>query len=255
MGVLPSVTVVLDAMRKHGVRALLMGGQACIAYGASEFTRDIDLVVVADDASLAALSAALRDLQAESIAVPQLDRSFLAVGHAVHFRCRAPGVEGVRVDVMSTMRGVDPFEQLWDRRVTLANGIEVLSLPDLVKAKKTQRDKDWPMLRRLIEVDYFARRDRCTEADVSFWLRECRTPAILIELARAFPRLVQGTDRPAVRAAAEGMTESQIAEALALEARLEREADRVYWAPLKAQLEELRRARSRKDEAGGDAPP
>jgi hypothetical protein len=27
-------------MREHGVQALLMGGQACILYGAAEFSRD-----------------------------------------------------------------------------------------------------------------------------------------------------------------------------------------------------------------------
>jgi hypothetical protein len=40
-----------------------------------------------------------------------------------------------------------------------------MGLPDLVQAKKTQPDKDWPMIRRLVEVNYFAetieiRRDR-----------------------------------------------------------------------------------------------
>jgi hypothetical protein len=35
-------------MRKHGVRCLLMGGQACVFYGAAEFSRDIDLALLAD---------------------------------------------------------------------------------------------------------------------------------------------------------------------------------------------------------------
>ena len=29
-------------MRKHGVRCLLIGGQACVFYGAAEFSRDIE---------------------------------------------------------------------------------------------------------------------------------------------------------------------------------------------------------------------
>ena len=36
--------------------------------------------------------------------------------------------------------------------------LELLSLPDLVTAKKTQRDKDWPMIRRLIEANYVQHR-------------------------------------------------------------------------------------------------
>ncbi len=39
----------------------------------------------------------------------------------------------------SVMRGVDPFEQLWERRTTVTGSegesFDVLSLPDLVKAK------------------------------------------------------------------------------------------------------------------------
>ena len=35
--------------------------------------------------------------------------------------------------------------------------IDLLALEDLVRAKKTQRDKDWPMIRRLVEQSYFGR--------------------------------------------------------------------------------------------------
>src|SRR6266581_6701432 len=62
---------------------------------------------------------------------------------------------------------------------------ELMSLPDLVQAKKTQRDKDWPMLRRLVEVNYFANRETPTREQVRFWFLELRTPELLIELAAA----------------------------------------------------------------------
>ncbi|MCY2988105.1 MAG: hypothetical protein NTY19_09620, partial [Planctomycetota bacterium] len=39
---------VLSSMKKNGVRCLLMGGQACVIYGAAEFSRDTDLVVLAE---------------------------------------------------------------------------------------------------------------------------------------------------------------------------------------------------------------
>jgi len=38
---------VLSTMANHRVRALLMGGQACVFYGAAEFSRDTDLLVEA----------------------------------------------------------------------------------------------------------------------------------------------------------------------------------------------------------------
>src|SRR6478735_8709389 len=39
---------VLSTMAAHRVRALLMGGQACVFYGAAEFSRDTDRLILAD---------------------------------------------------------------------------------------------------------------------------------------------------------------------------------------------------------------
>jgi hypothetical protein len=130
-----------------------MGGQACVFYGAAEFSRDCDIVIPSDPSNLDRLSAALSELQAECIAVPEFKAEYLARGHAVHFRCQHPAAKGIRLDVMTRMRGCDEFEKLWQRRTSIedpAAGMvyELLSIEDLIKAKKTQRDKDWPMIRR-----------------------------------------------------------------------------------------------------------
>jgi hypothetical protein len=42
-------------MRKSGARTLLMGGQACVFYGAAEFSRDLDLPILADPENLGRL--------------------------------------------------------------------------------------------------------------------------------------------------------------------------------------------------------
>ncbi len=55
----------LSTIRASGTRALLMGGQACVLYGAAEFSRDTDLVVFSDDDNLRRLSAAVAALDAE----------------------------------------------------------------------------------------------------------------------------------------------------------------------------------------------
>ena len=47
-----------------------MGGQACVFYGAAEFSGATDFVVLADFANLARLRKALAALHAETIAVP-----------------------------------------------------------------------------------------------------------------------------------------------------------------------------------------
>lgn len=238
---------VLSTIQKNGVRSLLMGGQACVLYGGAEFSRDTDILVLADAGNLRRLQAAVDELQADSIAVPAFEGRFLEAGHAVHFRCRLPEAEGIRLDVMSKIRGLPDFETLWGRRTTLETAhtaIDVLSLPDLVTAKKTQRDKDWPMITRLVEAHYVRQHSAPDEATIEFWLLELRSPVILVEVARSFPQAcgrLKAT-RPLLEHAASGDEES-LAGALQAEQEVEREADRRYWAPLKRELEQLRRDR------------
>lgn len=227
------------------MRSLLMGGQACVLYGGAEFSRDTDLVIVSDVANLDRLRAAVADLDAQPIAVPPFEQRFLDEGLAIHFRCRADGVEGMRLDVMSRIRGLPDFETLWDRRTTIDTGeqsIEVLSLPDLVTAKKTQRDKDWPMIARLVEAHWTQIKRPAPDAAVDFWLRELRTPVLLTQLAREAPASCRrmAEKRPLLTAALAG-DEVAVARLLREEEDREREADRQYWAPLRRRLEALRR--------------
>ena len=238
-------------MRAHGVRSLLMGGQACILYGAAEFSRDTDVVVLASPDNLRRLQSAMTELEAAVVAVPPFEVAYLQRGHAVHFRCSAPDVQGLRIDVMARLRGVDPFEVLWDRRTTItlpmpdgpALDVELLALPDLVAAKKTQRDKDWPMLRRLVEANYFQFRDAATPARIGFWLRELRTPELLLACAEANPAEARAAAvfRPALAAALAGDLPGT-ARALDAEQVAEQAVDRAYWAPLRTELEGLRRS-------------
>ena len=91
---------------------------------------------------------------------------------------------------MSSLRGVGGFEELWARRTTIevaGEPVDLLAIEDLVRAKKTQRDKDWPMIRRLVEQSYFERSGIPADDLVRFWLRELRTPELLVEVAAAYP--------------------------------------------------------------------
>lgn len=225
-----------------------MGGQACVFYGAAEFSRDVDFAVFAEPENLQKLQKAMRTLHANVIAVPPFDASFLQMGLAVHFRCQAEGVEGMRVDVMTKMRGVDPFPQLWERRTTIQidqTEVDLLSLPDLVNAKKTQRSKDWPMIQRLVEAHWFQNRHDPTPARVHFWLRECRTPEILEELVTHFPESVHSlqAEREALKCALSGDW-NRLDAALEEERMSEVHADRAYWAPLRKEIERLRHQKS-----------
>lgn len=254
---------VLSTIRQFDVPALLMGGQACVLYGAAEYSRDLDLAVLATEDALPRLTQALQALHSTVIAVPAFERDYLRRGHAVHFSVPPDAdlgpVPPLRVDIMSQMRGVAPFEELWERRTTIALSersspsevlVDLLSLGDLVNAKKTQRDKDWPMLRRLVDASYASARDAdVSEEQVDFWLAELRSPEFLREVVAQFPGQATRSPRPAVIAARE---DGDIAQALASEQAAEMVVDRLYWAPLRRELEALRFA-ARRSAGGADA--
>ena len=238
---------VLSTIQTNGVQALLMGGQACVFYGAAQVSKDVDLVLLAQEENFSRLRAALEQLNAKRIAVPRFDPALLARGHAVHFRCAAPGVEDLRIDVMTSLRDLPPFSVLWERRTVIAadggEEFHLLSIPDLVEAKKTQRTKDWPIIELLVAIHYRENGANPSPDWIEFWLRQARTPELLAELAQRFPSEARAVSsrRPLLHLAFSGESEALRA-ALDAEARAEQAKDRAYWAPLKAELEAFRRA-------------
>jgi hypothetical protein len=224
-----------------------MGGQACVFYGAAQVSKDVDFLILADDANFNKLHAALALLAANRIAVPPFDPSALERGHAVHFRCSAPGVEGLRIDVMSRLRNLPSFDVLWERRTVIgdAEGHEfhLLSVPDLVKAKKTQRAKDWPVIDALVAI-HFRENSLNPQADwIDFWLLEARSPELLVELAARFHAAAERLrdHRPLLALAWHGRL-PELRTALDAEVRAEQDKDRIYWEPLKREMEAFRRA-------------
>jgi hypothetical protein len=92
-----------------------------------------------------------------------------------------------------------------------------------------------------VEANYFGARTQPTPERVAFWLRELRTPELLVECAAAFPSeaRVAAEQRPAVERATHDDSEG-VEQELHAEQMRERAADRAYWAPLRAELESLR---------------
>ena len=221
-----------------------MGGQACVFYGAAQFSKDVDFLILADEANFAGLQAALSELGAVRIAVPRFDTAALARGHAVHFRCKAGGVEGLRIDLMTKLRSLPDFGVLWARRTTVTEEnnreIHLLSVPDLVNAKKTQREKDWPVISALVAGHYRSSHAESTPERIAFWLSESRTPERLVELAVCFPAEARQLARPLLAHAIAGDL-AALRTALDAEARAEQEKDRIYWEPLKREMETFRR--------------
>jgi len=233
---------VLSVFFKHQVKALLIGGQACIIYGGAEFSRDLDFSLLVTLENIENLKEALEELEAEQIFLPDLSEEVLLRGHACHFRFPKGDPKGMRIDILGKMREIDDFPLLWQRRkeieISDLGTFPIISLPDLVKSKKTQRDKDWPMIRRLIEADIYKAPADPPEDQIRFWLLECRTPELLIALAEKYPETAQtlSLQRPLLTQASTGR-ETEIERLFYEEEGYERKLDKEYWAPLKKELE------------------
>ena len=240
---------VLSVFLKHQVKALLIGGQACIFYGAAEFSRDVDYAVLVNPENLLKLKSALDELGAEQIFVPDLSAEALERGHACHFRFPKNDPKGARIHLLGKMRRVDDFSEVWNRRKEISvpeiGNIPVMGLSDLVRSKKTQRDKDWPMIRRLVEADFLKTTDPPSTEQIRFWLMECRTPNLLITLRWKFQsQAVELLDQRPLLAQALPGQEEVIRDLLNKEEERERKLDEAYWAPLRKELELWRRAKT-----------
>lgn len=219
-----------------------MGEQACVFYGGAEFSRDCDIVILVNAINLNKLDLALDELQAQCIAVPDKNWKYLDRGHAIHFRCKHPDAVDMRLDVMSKMRGCDDFPLLWERRTTIEDEsgfkYEVIGIEDLVKAKKTQREKDWPMIRRLVDSHYAEFCDAPNQDQIQFWFRESRSPEVLMALAKQYPKLLdESMKQRSLLIDAKTENQEALHESLDLERKAEMQQDYQYWQPLIKELE------------------
>ncbi len=236
---------VLSTFKKYKVKSLLIGGQACIIYGAAEFSRDSDFAVLCNNENLERLKSALRALKAELIYFPSLEEDYLRRGHACHFRCKAKDVLNLRVDVISKLRGCDSFDKLWERRKTISikrdTIIDVIGLTDLVRSKKTQRDKDWLMLKRLVENDIFLNKKNPSAGRIKWWFLESRNPDSLVRLNEKHPEILKKSiSSRSLLSLVVDQNLKQLDYELRDEEMIERQKDSEYWAPLKKELEMLR---------------
>ncbi len=120
-----------------------------------------------------------------------------------------------------------------------------MDLPDLVQAKKTQRDKDWPMIRRLVEADYLGRPPRPAARQVAFWLLELRTADFLVEVCKSFAKKARSLvkRRPLLEHALKQDIE-RLGQGLRAEEDAIRAVDKEYWKPLREELFAIRQARA-----------
>jgi hypothetical protein len=97
------------------------------------------------------------------------------------------------------------------------------------------------MIRRLVEAHYFANNKKSHLPYVKFWLRELRTPALLLDVVQAHTNVArQFSDRRRLLRHALRRNIAQLERALAAEESRSRAQDKAYWLPLRKELEILR---------------
>lgn len=240
--------IVLAAFNKHGVQYIVIGGQAVIAYGAAQFTRDADFWVNPTKTNLVRLRRALKELKTTLRFLPPLRLSYLKKGHGIHFRFKYEDREFL-IDILGKAPRVSSFTialKEAERIDWRGLPVPVLDIRRLVATKKTDRERDYPAIQSLAEIIFEqAKRDKAIREAAMLWLiEESRTPRHLQIISREWRGGKQASlrsGRPAAILAAQGRRLSDIQEALDLEKDELKKANREYWRPLVTELRRLRR--------------
>lgn len=132
---------IFEALNRHGVEYLVIGGFAVVTHGHVRATRDIDVVTAQRRENAERLAAALRELgarvrgvDAEHLPVDPTDADDLADGASWTLT-----TEGGWLDLMADPPGAAPFDRLRARSVTASvRGVRipVVGLDDLVRMKR-----------------------------------------------------------------------------------------------------------------------
>jgi hypothetical protein len=142
----------LREMDRAGVRFLLVGAHAIAAHGIPRATRDIDFWIDPETENAKRVWSALLRFGAPLEALGITEGDVRKPGMVLQF-----GVVPNRIDLMTSLSGIDGFAEAWERRVMTELGdvaVPVLSLEDLRATKRASgRKRDLLDLEMLDELD------------------------------------------------------------------------------------------------------
>ena len=141
-------------LSEHGVRYLVVGGEAVIHYGYARLTGDIDIFFDAAEANVERLFALLREFWQGKVPGIAQARELMEPGAVIQF-----GVPPNRIDLLNRIDGVS-FEECWKNRtetaVLSAEGhvrVLYIGLEELIRNKTASaREKDLDDLRFLRRI-------------------------------------------------------------------------------------------------------
>jgi hypothetical protein len=136
----------LETLQRHRVRFVVIGGLAGRLHGSPTLTNDLDICYARDDANLASLAAALRELCARLRGAPNdvpflLDATTLRAGDHFTF-----STDAGNLDILGLPAGTAGFSDLARSAQAMelpAGAVPVASLDDLIRMKRCAgRPKD-----------------------------------------------------------------------------------------------------------------
>jgi len=142
------IDAVLAALDRHGVRFIVVGGQAARLWGSPSLTQDFDAAYARDHANLERLAAALQELGARlRVANVDEDLPFLldaeTLERGFNFTFRTPYGD---LDFLGLPAGVAGYDELEPNATTVEIGghrVLVCALEDLIRMKTAAgRPKD-----------------------------------------------------------------------------------------------------------------
>lgn len=226
-------------LEREKVRFLLIRGQACVLYGASQFTEDIDLWVKPTAPNLRSLLRALAGCRAVVHKLtPPLTLRNLGRGHGFHFLIPPD----VYVDVMGRPPRVGSFDEARNRArmpPTDWGRLPVVAPEDLVLLKRTNLPGDYEAISNLVRLRH---EEHPNDPDVLRWALE---NTFDVEDVKDFSSRAQAhrstrSKRPVLRGLRQGARRARLTELMAVEMAGLQERGRRYWIPFHRELKRLR---------------
>jgi predicted nucleotidyltransferase len=149
----PRLLQIAEALQKHGVEFLVLGGEAAVLYGSPVPTYDTDLCYRRNPENLQRLADALREMHPTLRGAPpdlpfRLDAQSLALGSNFTFN-----TDFGPLDLLGWVEPLGTYENLLPRAEQIAVGaqkLSVISLDDLIAIKRhINRPKDQVALLQL----------------------------------------------------------------------------------------------------------
>lgn len=202
------------AFNQKGRIAVLASGQAVVYYRVAIMSKDGDWVLRETEEACARVLEVLAEKGARYRPGAPLDVRWLRGGWSSHFEFFDSGQRRVRCDFFSRPPRIPmPTVEAIFAAPQPGEGLEVLALEDLIRMKRTQRAKDYPVIGELAR-----------QLEPSREIAWTTDPDRVLALA---PSHGAGSDRPAVVAARQGRGRRAVVLALAEEADRLQQADRL----------------------------